>query len=73
MDECGRLAAELEGERGQVFRRRARDLASNPRRAGEKQVIERQPRKCLADLRTAGDDGELVGGETGADDALQKI
>ena len=52
MDECGRLAAELEGERGQVFRRRARDLASNPRRAGEKQVIERQPRKCLADLRT---------------------
>jgi hypothetical protein len=71
-NESGRLAAELEGHRRQVAGRGDGNPAADRSGAGEKQVIEGQSRECLADVRAACHDGELVGGKSSSDHAFEQ-
>ena len=55
-DDRRRLAAELQRERHEVLGGGAHDDLPHARRAGEDEVIERQPRERLADLGPSGHD-----------------
>jgi hypothetical protein len=69
VDDHRRLAAELERDRCQIFRRRLRDDAADGSRSREKQVIERQLGERLADRRVAGKHRHFVLGKRFAHDA----
>ncbi len=63
-DQRRRLAAQFQGHRRQVLRRRAHDVVAHRWRAGEDDVIERQLRKVLRLRHLAAEDRDLVFGKT---------
>ena len=72
-DDHRALAAQLEGQRHQILRRGAHDVAPDRRGAGEDQVIEGEAGKCLTDVRPARHDGDLLGVECLGDHALEEL
>ncbi len=60
LDDRRRFAAEFERHRNEIFGRRAHDRATNSGAAGKEQMIEGQSGEVRADIRAAGDDGDLL-------------
>ena len=72
VDDRRRLPAELQRDGRQILGRGERDLPADRGRAGEEQVIERQPRERASQLDVAGKHGEFVGRERLGHDLLQQ-
>ncbi len=73
LDDDRRFAAEFKGDRHEMIARRAHHRAADVRAAGEDQMIEGERRKGGADLRPAGDYGDLLLGKNLAEHGAQKF
>ena len=73
LDDDRRFAAEFKGDRHEMIARRAHHRAADVRAAGEDQMIEGERRKGGADLRPAGDYGDLLLGKNLAEHGGQKF
>ncbi|ABA50173.1 hypothetical protein BURPS1710b_0408 [Burkholderia pseudomallei 1710b] len=72
-DDHGRLAAQLERDGREVLGGRAHHVPADVRRAGEEQMIERQPAERRADLRIAVDHRDVIAREGFRDQFLEQL
>ena len=72
-EDAGRFAAEFERHWRQIFGGGLHDQPPDGCRSGIEQMVERQPRESLADLRSADDGCDLIGGKQTAQQLGQKI
>ena len=63
-DDGWRFAAQLKRHRSQIVACRAHDVTTDGGRARKQQMVERQRGKRARDIGVAGDDQEIVGGES---------
>ena len=68
-----RLAAKLKRHRCEIFGSRLHDQPSDRRRAGIKEMVERQSRECLADLGSAEDGRHLLSRKQAGQELGQEI